>query len=163
MFRLSRYVFEAVLAEISPDLTDSNYRNSQQKISARLKLGVVLYYLTDGGDAVHLQAAVGPYSPCAVRSHSPRAVRPRSPRADTAMLPRSARAVRPRSPSTARPRAPCAARQRSSRAVRPRSPRAVTAVRPRSPRAARSCFRLSDGLAARARRLSDTHCAGAAD
>jgi len=31
MFQLSRYVFETVLAEISPYLTDSNSRNSEHK------------------------------------------------------------------------------------------------------------------------------------
>ena len=59
MFRVSRYVFEAVLAEISPYLTDSNSRNSQQNISARLKLGIALYYMAHGGDAIHLEAASG--------------------------------------------------------------------------------------------------------
>ena len=59
MFRLSRHVFEAVLAELSPYLTDSNSRNSQQNISARLKLGVALYYFAHGRDAIHLEAASG--------------------------------------------------------------------------------------------------------
>ena len=59
MFRLSRLVFEAVLAELSPFLTDGRSRNSQQNIPARLKLGVALYYMAHGGDAIHLESASG--------------------------------------------------------------------------------------------------------
>ncbi len=56
MFRLSRYVFEAVLQELSPYLQDGNSRNNQENLSARLKLGVALYYMAHGGDAIHLEA-----------------------------------------------------------------------------------------------------------
>jgi hypothetical protein len=59
MFRVSRCVFEAVLGEISQFLTDSSSRNSQQNVSARLKLGIALYYMAHGGDAIHLEAASG--------------------------------------------------------------------------------------------------------
>ena len=53
MFRVSRLVFEAVLAELSPFLNDDTSRNHQQNIPARLKLGVALYYMAHGGDAIH--------------------------------------------------------------------------------------------------------------
>ncbi len=59
MFRLSRNVFEAVLEEISPFLLDGNSRNHKQNIFSRLKLGVGLYYMAHGGDAVHLKSASG--------------------------------------------------------------------------------------------------------
>jgi hypothetical protein len=59
MFRLSRFVFQTVLAEISPYLIDSNSRNSEQNISARLKLGIALYYMAHCGDAIHLEASSG--------------------------------------------------------------------------------------------------------
>ena len=57
MFRLSHDAFETVLAEISS--TDSNSCNSEQNISASLKLGIALYYMAHGGDAMHLEAASG--------------------------------------------------------------------------------------------------------
>ncbi len=57
MFRLSHDAFETVLAEISS--TDSNSCNSEENISARLKLGNALYYMAHGGDAKHLEAASG--------------------------------------------------------------------------------------------------------
>ncbi len=56
---LRRLVFEAVLEELSPFLTDSHSQNSQQNISACLKLGVALYYMAHGGNAIHLKAASG--------------------------------------------------------------------------------------------------------
>jgi hypothetical protein len=56
---VSRLVFEAVWEEWSPFLADSNSRNSQQNISASLKLGVALYHMAHGGDAIHLEAASG--------------------------------------------------------------------------------------------------------
>ena len=59
MFPVSRLVFEAVLAELSPFLNDGTSRNHQQNIPARLKLGVALYYMAHGGDAIHLEAASG--------------------------------------------------------------------------------------------------------
>ena len=57
MFRLSRDVFETVLAETWPYLTDSNSRNSEQNISACFKLGIEFYCMAHGGDAIHLEAA----------------------------------------------------------------------------------------------------------
>ena len=53
--------FEEVLAELSPFLNDGTSRNSRHtlNIPAGLKLGVALYYMVHGGDAVHLEAASG--------------------------------------------------------------------------------------------------------
>jgi hypothetical protein len=55
--------FKTVLAEILPYFTDSNSRNSQQNISARLnltlKLEIELCYIAHGVDAIHLEAASG--------------------------------------------------------------------------------------------------------
>ena len=59
MFRVSRLVFEAVLAELSPFLNNGASRNSQQNTPASLKLGVALYFMAHGGDAIHLEAASG--------------------------------------------------------------------------------------------------------
>ncbi len=57
MFRVSRLVFEAVhmLAELSPFLDDRASRKHQQNFPARLRLGVELYFMAHGGDAIHLK------------------------------------------------------------------------------------------------------------
>ena len=59
MFRVFRRVFEALLDELEPFLHDGRSRNSQQNVPACLKLGVALYYMAHGGDAIHLEAASG--------------------------------------------------------------------------------------------------------
>ena len=59
MFRVSRRVFEALLDELEPFLHDGRSRNSQQNVPACLKLGVSLYYMAHGGDAMHLESASG--------------------------------------------------------------------------------------------------------
>ena len=54
---LPQTLWPAVL--LPQTLTDSNSRKFEQNISARLKLGIALYYMAHGGDAIHLEAASG--------------------------------------------------------------------------------------------------------
>ncbi len=68
MFQVSCLVFEAVLAELSPFLSDDTSLNHQQNISACLKLGVVHYdYMAHCGDAIHLEAASGLFKATALK------------------------------------------------------------------------------------------------
>ncbi len=59
MFRVSRNVFESILGELLPFLSDGKSLNPQKNTPAHLKLVVALYYMAHGGDAVHLEAASG--------------------------------------------------------------------------------------------------------
>jgi hypothetical protein len=59
MFRVSRIVFNAILEELHPFLMQGRSPNRRQNVSAELKLGVSLYYMAHGGDAIHLEAASG--------------------------------------------------------------------------------------------------------
>ena len=57
MFRVSCYVFDSLLEDLSLHLSDGGSYNTEQNIPASLKLGVALYYMAHGGDAIHLEAA----------------------------------------------------------------------------------------------------------
>ena len=57
MFRVSRNVFDSLLEDLSLHLSDGGSHNTEQNIPASLKLGVALYYMAHGGDAIHLEAA----------------------------------------------------------------------------------------------------------
>ena len=59
MFRVSCYVFDSLLEDLSLHLSDGGSYNTEQNIPASLKLGVALYYMAHGGDAIHLEAASG--------------------------------------------------------------------------------------------------------
>jgi hypothetical protein len=58
-FRVSRFVFAAILNELKADLQDGFSRNRGQNVSAELKLGVALFYMAHGGGGMHLRKASG--------------------------------------------------------------------------------------------------------
>ena len=59
MFHVSQQVFEALVQDLSPWITDGRSRNGCQNVEARVKVGIALVYMAYVGDGITLGAISG--------------------------------------------------------------------------------------------------------
>ncbi len=67
MFRLSRHLFDALVIDLAPFITNSSSKNVSQNVTARHKIGIALYYTACGLDGDVFGGAAGLEKPTALK------------------------------------------------------------------------------------------------
>ena len=66
-FRLSRHLFDALVIDLAPFVTDGSSRNVTQNVTARHKIGIALYYTAHRLDCDVFGGAAGLETPTALK------------------------------------------------------------------------------------------------